>query len=165
MSKRSVTFYDYWTIKAAAQNRPSVYLHLESRVKNKDSRYSMGPLNLCLLCPTLVPCDASKFPSVQQEVNKLQRPVTLCSTLNLRFGGEASSAFYSFSFSFPQPQTASRRWRQVEPLQTPPRPSQRRAGQAHQPAALQRGGQVSAGQAVGAAPQRGLPEGQELLQR
>lgn len=75
-----------------------------------------------------------------------------------------ASTFYSFSFSFPQPQTASPRWRQVEPLQTPQRPAQQRAGQAHQPAALHWGGQVSAGQAVGAAPQRRIPEGQELLQ-
>lgn len=66
---------------------------------------------------------------------------------------------------YPQPQTTSSRWHQVKPLETPQRPAQRRAGQAHQPAALHRGGQVSAGQAVRAPPQRRVPEGQELLQR
>lgn len=62
-----------------------------------------------------------------------------------------------------QPQAASPRWRQVQPVQATPRPAQRRAGQADQPAALQRGGALTAGQAVSAAPQRWLPQGQELL--
>lgn len=64
-----------------------------------------------------------------------------------------------------QPQTSTSRWREVKPIETPPRPAQRWTGQAHQPAALHRGGQGSAGQAVRPTAERRVPEGQKLLQR
>lgn len=63
----------------------------------------------------------------------------------------------------PQAQAASARRHQVQPVQAPPGPPQRRAGQAHQPAAVPGGGAGAARQAVGASAQRRLPKGQELL--
>lgn len=93
--------------------------------------------------------------------NRLQNNTTMM----LRRQRVSQTRFFSDVSQCFQAQASAARWHQVQPVQTPPRPPQRRAGQAHLPAALQRRGPGSAGQVVGAAPERGLPEGQELLQR
>lgn len=66
----------------------------------------------------------------------------------------------------PQKKGFGRQWRrQIEPVKAPPRSSEWRAGPAHWPPALPGGRSLPPGQAVGAAPERGLPAGQRLLQR
>lgn len=106
------------------RHRITVCLHLESRVKNKENRYNMGPFKFMSFVSYfgIVRClKVSQHATGSKQAPKLpSRPVTLCSTLNLRFAGEADLCFLHILFILLLVPAAPNRLPPMAPSRTPP---------------------------------------------